>query len=78
MSTTPIYMTGDGLRQYARRDDGVWFYRDRRTNAPGWSAWRVHGRNHPDGLYRDPHDSMARLPASRRVVTLGKPWYLQD
>lgn len=83
MSTTSIYVTGDGLQQYARRDDGVWFVRVRRVNAPGWAAWRVHGRNNPNGLYRDPHASMARLPARRNnwnsnTQSARTPWYLAD
>jgi len=80
MATSPIYTTGDGThKQYARRDDGLWFSRVKRQNAPGWSAWGIVGMMTPIGLYKDQHAGTARLPARKiggsDAKVTQKMWY---
>jgi len=38
----PIFNLGNPVsKQCAMRDDGVWFIRRKRHNAPGWSGWEL-------------------------------------
>lgn len=72
-----IYTTGDGnQRQYARRDDGVWFVRDKRTDAPGWQKWRVFGRSVPIGLWKTGQN--ARIPKIKNTRPHDLAWYIVD
>jgi len=60
----PIFTTGDGRqRQYARREDGLLFYRIKRVEAPGWSAWHIATDQHPTGLWLNRSAGNARLPS---------------
>jgi len=62
---SPIYTTGDGRdKQYARREDGVWFCRQYRPEIPGWGKWLISTNQHPIGLYRAARFGNAKLPTS--------------
>ena len=42
MSKVPVFNLGDPVRkQCARRDDGVWFIRRKRDDAPGYGRWKL-------------------------------------
>lgn len=67
--TCPIYTTGNGRnRQYARREDGVWFNRDFRPEIPGWGKWLISANQHPIGLYKAARFGNAKLPEQERAT----------
>lgn len=62
MSKAPVFNMGTPARkQCAQRDDGVWFVRHRRPDAPGFTAWKLAPfTQRPPYSWYDGHH--ARLP----------------
>jgi hypothetical protein len=62
MSKTPIFNIGNPAHaQCAQRDDGMWFARIRRHDAPGFTAWKIASFiTRPPYSWYDGHH--ARLP----------------
>lgn len=71
MNRVPIYTTGNGHhKQYARRDDGTWFYRVNRLPGSGWNwtKWKISADQKPLGLYVSKRAGSAILPSDEEIL----------
>lgn len=49
-------------KQFARREDGQWFYRIKKPLYGRWGRWLPAPAGRPDGAWYDPSAGRAQLP----------------